>query len=523
MSDGCGSTVTCGPSCWSGSTRPALHTSGRYLQDENGHNVILRGVNTISIGHIVGPKSGSPWFPLSVEAYVDAFTSPAWPTRAVRMLFNSFPSSDVDRDAGADPSSLPWYPVPFTYAPATLPPAWQPNHAYSVGDRVYSYTLVWRCTTAGTSAASGGPRWVGSDISDGSVHWTVENPTVITDADWNAYASAVLFRAVDYAISKGLYVAVCLFDFSDPATVPSLQDRHASFWGRLSRSKYAGHPQVLFDLHNEIERADNWSAVKPLLQQTVDMIRANGANNVILVPSPGWAASTDIATGSPLSGSNLAYTMHRYRAYWDADLDAHTLPALRSGAPVFVSEMGDDPQTYSYWRTYAVGDFTWEDGVWYRSLQGATTQGANPTWTPRTYAVGEKVWSDAALWQVVTGGASTAAPTGNGRDRGQSIDDLTLDGVVHWKCLSNRDHDPASSPAWWQVSTTGDPWFATTFLGTMEPSHGAAYPPVGLLAWSVSSDWSPGLFTTNQLTTPNAYGLEVQQWLLDTQSLDLPH
>jgi hypothetical protein len=520
LDDGCGHTLSCGTSC---GPMSALHTNGRYLDTPDGRHVVLRGVNSISMGHIVGPKNGPAWFPLTVEQYVDAFVNDSWKTRAVRMLFNSFPSSDLGRDSGVDPSNLAWYPVPFSYDPATLPPAWQASHAYTVGDRVYNNTLVWRCTTAGTSGSSGGPHYVGQDVTDGTAHWTVVNPTVITDADWSAYTAAVLFRSVDYAISKGLYVAICLYDFSDPATEPTLQARHASFWGRLSRSKYANHPQVLFDLHNEIERADNWTSVKPLLQETVDMIRGNGAENVILVPSPGWAASTKIAVEDPLTGTNLAYTMHRYLSYWDGDLNTLTLPALQSDKPVFVSEFGDADPSYTYWQTYPVGTRSWTaTGGYYLSLQSLDAQGSYPSWAAGTYATGDRVFNDHAVWEVVTGGPSTIAPSGNGHDRGQSIDYLDVGDGLRWKCLANRDHDPATSPTWWQAGATADPWFRTEFLPVLDPHYGSTNPSVGMLAWSVSSDWAPGMFTSNDLTTPNAYGAEVMQWLSETQSADVP-
>lgn len=52
--------------------------------------------------------------------------------------------------------------------------AWQSTHAYVVGDRVIndSPSKGYVCTTAGTSAGSGGPTGTGGSISDGSVVWS---------------------------------------------------------------------------------------------------------------------------------------------------------------------------------------------------------------------------------------------------------------------------------------------------------------------------------------------------------------
>ena len=54
-----------------------------------------------------------------------------------------------------------------------LAPAWAGTTAYSVGDRVTNDTpsRTYECTTAGTSAASGGPTGTGTGISDGTVVW----------------------------------------------------------------------------------------------------------------------------------------------------------------------------------------------------------------------------------------------------------------------------------------------------------------------------------------------------------------
>jgi len=58
-------------------------------------------------------------------------------------------------------------------------PAWQASHAYSVGDGVnHDSGKVYRCTTAGTSASSGGPTGTGGSISDGSVVWAYQAPAI---------------------------------------------------------------------------------------------------------------------------------------------------------------------------------------------------------------------------------------------------------------------------------------------------------------------------------------------------------
>ena len=50
-------------------------------------------------------------------------------------------------------------------------PAWLPSREYDVGDRRTNSGNVYIVTTAGTSAASGGPSGTGTGIADGTVVW----------------------------------------------------------------------------------------------------------------------------------------------------------------------------------------------------------------------------------------------------------------------------------------------------------------------------------------------------------------
>jgi hypothetical protein len=53
-----------------------------------------------------------------------------------------------------------------------LVPEWSASTAYDVGAEVYNAGLVYTCTSAGTSAASGGPTGLGTGIVDGSAVWS---------------------------------------------------------------------------------------------------------------------------------------------------------------------------------------------------------------------------------------------------------------------------------------------------------------------------------------------------------------
>src|SRR5262249_58579743 len=58
------------------------------------------------------------------------------------------------------------------YYPRQIGNLWQPSTAYAVGDLVTNGVNVYRCTVAGTSAATGGPTATGTaPITDGTVSW----------------------------------------------------------------------------------------------------------------------------------------------------------------------------------------------------------------------------------------------------------------------------------------------------------------------------------------------------------------
>ena len=57
------------------------------------------------------------------------------------------------------------------YTVTAVAAAWLGSHAYLKDDVVINGGKSYRCITAGTSAASGGPTGTGLDITDGTVHW----------------------------------------------------------------------------------------------------------------------------------------------------------------------------------------------------------------------------------------------------------------------------------------------------------------------------------------------------------------
>jgi hypothetical protein len=82
---------------------------------------------------------------------------------------------------------------------------WLASTAFSVGDRVSNGANTYVATTAGTSAASGGPTGTGTGIADGSVVWAFEgiNEAVLAGASQIISGANVSMSSVTYTQPAG--------------------------------------------------------------------------------------------------------------------------------------------------------------------------------------------------------------------------------------------------------------------------------------------------------------------------------
>jgi aryl-phospho-beta-D-glucosidase BglC (GH1 family) len=150
-------------------------------------------------------------------------------------------------------------------------------------------------------------------------------------------------------------------------------DHSAAFWADAAAA-YANHPAVLLGLYNEPygvswEVWRNGGAVgeknpkaadgkldyhTPGMQKLLDVCRANGARNVVVVGGLDWGYElSGISKGFPLhdpEGNGVVYDTHIYP--WKKDWDRWVTPTARK-YPVLVGEIGigkagpqHDPRTW---------------------------------------------------------------------------------------------------------------------------------------------------------------------------------
>ena len=142
-------------------------------------------------------------------------------------------------------------------------------------------------------------------------------------------------QIVQNAIDAGVYVII---DWHDHEALAHRTEAEAFF--REMSMKWGGYPNVLYEVFNEPLNLNWASELKPYHQALVAAIRENDPDNVILLGTPNWDQDVDIAAASPLSGTNLMYTLHFYACTHQAAIRAKAQTARSRGLPMFVTEWG---------------------------------------------------------------------------------------------------------------------------------------------------------------------------------------
>ncbi len=75
----------------------------------------------------------------------------------------------------------------------------------------------------------------------------------------------------------------------------------------------------------------------------VAAIRAKDPDNLIILGTPDWSSGIDKAAASPLTGTNLLYTLHFYSCAHAASSRALGDAAMAKGLALFITEFGLTP------------------------------------------------------------------------------------------------------------------------------------------------------------------------------------
>ena len=208
-------------------------------------------------------------------------------------------------------------------------------------------------------------------IGADTLHETEDNRGYI---DYPERALECLYGVIDGAIASGSYVIV---DWHSHV----LHTEEAAEFFRTVATKYAGCPNVIYELFNEpvsreFEEAFDysepttesidayWADLKAYAETLIPIIEeASGCHPLILMGCPRWDQAIDCVVRNPITSyDNLMYTVHFYAATHGQWLRDRADAAMQAGLPVFISECaaceasGDgpiDPAAWQEWNEWA--------------------------------------------------------------------------------------------------------------------------------------------------------------------------
>ena len=144
-------------------------------------------------------------------------------------------------------------------------------------------------------------------------------------------------EGVDAATKLGMYVIIDWHILADGN--PKTNAKEAKKFFKYFSKKYKNNNNIIYEICNEPNGNVQWKKdIKPYAKKIISVIRKNDKKNIIVVGTPTWSQDVDVVAQSPLSGKNIAYSLHFYAATHKEDLQSKMKKAYQSGLPMLVSE-----------------------------------------------------------------------------------------------------------------------------------------------------------------------------------------
>jgi len=166
------------------------------------------------------------------------------------------------------------------------------------------------------------------------------------------------------------------------------------FWKYMA-VKYRDDRGIIFELWNEPAKKGeqvDWRDIRPYLERLHDIIRSNGAKNVILAAGGHWAYDLRKIKDNSLAGENIGYAWHVYPntahyLSWDTALDS-----LNINHPIFITEWGFSTTANNTYHYSTKENFPEEFSRYLLNKKLHFTAWCwHNTWGPRMF---EKNWQD---------------------------------------------------------------------------------------------------------------------------------
>lgn len=149
-----------------------------------------------------------------------------------------------------------------------------------------------------------------------------------------------LEQSIDTAVKAcqklNMYVIIDWHILSDGN--PLTHEKEAEVFFEKMSKKYAGIPNVIYEICNEPNNSDWKTQIRPYADDIIPIIRKNDKNVVILVGTNTWSQDVDQVATDPLKYDNIMYSLHFYAGTHKEQLRLKAVNAIKAGTPVFISE-----------------------------------------------------------------------------------------------------------------------------------------------------------------------------------------
>jgi endoglucanase len=216
---------------------------------------------------------------------------------------------------------------------------------------------------------------------------------------------AAMQTKIDTMMANALALGVYLIVDWHTGDAQNYQSQAITFFTGLA-TKYGSCPNIIYEDFNEPVNV-TWAQIKPYHQAVVNAIRAIDPDNLIIMGTPTYSQDVDLAAASPVTGTNLLYTLHWYSCSHTQWLRDKGNTAISKGLALYVTEFGatnaDGGTDGKVCQTEANNWFTWMATNGIGGTAWKLARGSDSSNLLSTNAPSGGPWTDSNLSQLPTG------------------------------------------------------------------------------------------------------------------------